>query len=176
MTGLDIVVLVIVGLAMAGGLLRGFVQEVLALAAWIAAVAAIYCFHTPLAERLYQFIGTPETAGVLAFALLLLVPYLVMKAIARWAGTKSRGSVLGWIDRVLGAGFGALKGLVLVVLAFSILALGYDSIWGAHGRPDWITQARSYPLISAASDELVQVIQERHDELSEQAEIVESEE
>ncbi len=36
MTGFDFIVLVIVGVAAVGGFMRGFVQEVLSLAAWIA--------------------------------------------------------------------------------------------------------------------------------------------
>ena len=60
-----------------------------------------------------------------------------------WLGKASRTSVLGPIDRVLGFGFGAVKGVIIVVLAFSVLVLGYDTVWGVGGRPDWITQARS---------------------------------
>ena len=41
MTGFDIVVLLVVGAAAAIGFSRGFVQEVLALAAWVIALGAI---------------------------------------------------------------------------------------------------------------------------------------
>jgi membrane protein required for colicin V production len=69
--------------------------------------------------------------------------------------------VLGPIDRLLGFGFGSIKGLIIVVLGFSVMVLGYDTVWGPGGRPDWITQSRSYPFINAASDELVQMIADR---------------
>ena len=80
---------------------------------------------------------------LLLFAILLLVPYGAVKALSRWAGQSSRGSLLGPIDRVLGFGFGGLKGMIIVVMAFSIVALGYDLAWGRSGRPGWITQART---------------------------------
>jgi len=80
---------------------------------------------------------------------------------ARWAGSASRKSLLGPIDRVLGLGFGALKGLILVVLAFSVLVLGYDTVWGLSERPAWLSQARTYPFINAASDALVTSLRER---------------
>ena len=97
----------------------------------------------------------------IAFALLLLVPYAIVKLAAKRMGEASRESVLGPIDRLLGFGFGTVKGLVISVLAFSVLVLGYDTVWGAGGRPTWITQARAYPFINASSAALVDIIAER---------------
>ena len=165
MTGFDIIVLIIVGVAAVGGFLRGFVQEVLSLAAWILALCAIRYLHTPLYEWLEPNIGTPSGAAVLAFALLLLIPYAGMKLIAGRLGESTRTSILGPIDRVLGFGFGAIKGAIVVTCAFALLVLGYDTVWGYAGRPNWITAARTYPLVNAAADELVQLIDERRERL-----------
>lgn len=164
MTGFDIAILLFVGLGAVMGFMRGFVHEILALVAWIAAVFAIYLFHTALTAWLAPHIGTASGAAVLAFGLLLIVPYAVMKLIAKWAGRRSRGSVLGPVDRVLGFGFGTVKGVIIVVLGFSVLVLGYDTVWGVAGRPNWITQARTYPFIDAASKSLVKLIGERRRE------------
>ncbi|MCZ8173124.1 MAG: CvpA family protein [Brevundimonas sp.] len=161
MTGFDIAVLVLVGLGAITGVLRGFVQEILALAAWVIALFAIHQLHTPLTEWLLPTMGNQSGASVLAFALLLLVPYAIVKLAAKRMGEASRDSVLGPIDRLLGLGFGAVKGLVITVIAFSLLVLGYDTVWGAGGRPDWITQARTYPFINASSEALVEMIAER---------------
>ena len=161
MTGFDIAVLLIVGLSAATGFVRGFVQEILALVAWVVALLVIHQLHTPLTAFLEPHIGTVSGAAILAFALLLLVPYAVVKILANWAGRTSRASVLGPIDRVLGFGFGGVKGMIIVVLAFSVVVLGYDSVWGAGGRPTWITQARTYPFVNASSEELVDLIAAR---------------
>lgn len=161
MTGFDIIVLLIVGVAAIGGFLRGFVQEVLSLASWALAIVAIRFLHTDLTAFLYEYIGTPSGAAVLAFVLLLLIPYIAMKLFARWAGRTSRNSILGPFDRVLGFGFGVVKGAVIVVMAFSLLVLGYDTVWGIDGRPAWMVTARTYPFVNASADELVQLIGER---------------
>lgn len=163
MTGFDIAVLLLVGLGAVTGFLRGFVQEILALMAWIFSLFAIHYLHTPLTDFLVPRIGTPSGAAVLAFAILLLVPYAATKAIANWLGAASRSSVLGPIDRVLGFGFGAVKGTVIAIMGFSVLVLGYDTVWGVGGRPDWITQSRSYPFINAGSEALVQMIADRRE-------------
>ena len=161
MNAFDIIVLLIVGTAAAGGFMRGFVHEALSLLAWVLAIFAIRYLHTDLTAAIFEFIGTPTAASLLAFALLLLIPYAAMRLIARRAGETSRNSVLGPIDRVLGFGFGAVKGTIVVVFAFSMIALGYDAGWGITGRPEWMTSARTYPFINASSEEMVQLIAER---------------
>lgn len=168
MTGFDLIVLLIVGVAAVGGFLRGFVQEVLSLAAWALAVLAIRFLHTDLTAAILDFMGSPVTASILAFALLLLVPYAGMKLIASMAGRGARRSVLSPIDKVLGFGFGAVKGLVIAVIAFAVLVLGYDTVWGSAGRPVWIAEARSYQLVDAGSRAMVQIIAERRARLQEE--------
>ena len=139
MTGFDYIVLLIVGIAAVGGFLRGFLQEVLSLAAWVLAAFAIRFLHTPLTTALQEYIGSHITTSLLSFTLLLLIPYAAMKVIANNVGTASRGSVLGPVDRVLGFGFGALKGM------------------------------RSYELVDASSRALVEVLADRRAILREQA-------
>lgn len=168
MGSFDILVLVIVGVAAVGGFMRGLVQEMLSLAAWFLAVFAIHYLHSPLYESLRDWIGSGTPVAILAFVLLLLIPYAAMKLIAGRAGETSRASFLGPIDRVLGFGFGAIKGAIVVVVAFSVLVLGYDSVWGVAGRPNWITSARTYPLVNAGADSLVQMIEDRRAKLREQ--------
>jgi membrane protein required for colicin V production len=164
MTGFDIAILLLVGMGAVIGFLRGFVQEILALIAWIVAVVAINVFHGPLDAWLTPHVGSASGAAVLAFAILLIVPYAVIKIVANWAGRTSRSSVLGPVDRVLGFGFGTVKGVIVVVLGFSVLVLGYDTVWGVGGRPTWITHSRTYPFINAASESLVKLIAERRRE------------
>lgn len=161
MTGFDYVVLIIIGAGAVGGFFRGFVSEVLALAAWGLALLAVHWFHEPLTSQLSHYLPTDTGAGILAFALLMLVPYAATKVIANQAGAITGNSLLGPVDRLLGFGFGGVKAAIITVLGFSVLVFGYDVVWGANGRPNWISQARVYPLLNAASEEAVSLIAER---------------
>jgi membrane protein required for colicin V production len=161
MTGFDIAVLLVVGFGAVTGFVRGFVEEVLSLLAWIFSLAAIHYLHTPITDFFTPYIGNTSGAAVLAFAVLLLIPYAAIKVLAGWLGRTSRSSVLGPIDRVLGFGFGMIKGVLIMVVAFSVLVLGYYTVWGPKGRPDWITQARTYRFIDASSMALVDMIAQR---------------
>ena len=161
MTGFDIAVLLVVGLGAITGFMHGFVQECLALAAWIVAVVAIHTLLPAMSDLLLPYVHSTSGAYVLAFAILLLVPYVGIKFIANRLGSATRNSVIGPIDRVLGFGFGAVKGTLIVVLAFAVVTLGYDVAWGRAGRPTWLTHSRTYPFINACSDKLLAEIAAR---------------
>src|SRR3546814_9607298 len=111
----DFMVFAVVGIAAIGGFMRGLVQEVLSLASWILAAFAIYYLHRPLTEALAVYLEAEPATSILAFALLLLIPYAAMKVIANYVGQASSNSFIGPIDRVLGFGFGLLKGALIVV-------------------------------------------------------------
>jgi membrane protein required for colicin V production len=163
MTGFDIIVLVIIGVAAIGGFLRGLVQEVASLAAWVLAIFAIRYLHTPLTVWLnVHVIETTRGSSLLAFALLLLIPYAGTKLLARQVTEVTKHSILGPVDRVLGFCFGMVKGAIVVVMAFSMLVLGYGIIWEQQGgRPSWIVNARSYELVNEGTDRLVKMIRDR---------------
>jgi membrane protein required for colicin V production len=169
MTGFDLLVLLIVGIAAVGGFMRGFVQEVFSIAAWVLAAFAIRYLHTPLTLAMQKYLGSGVSTSLLAFALLLLIPYAAMIVIAANVSPASKGSVLGPIDRVLGFGFGALKGVLITILAFSLLVLGYDSVWSYKGRPAWMTTGRTYEFVDASSRSLVEVLAERRARLQSEA-------
>ena len=169
MTGFDYVVFLVVAVGAIGGFFRGFVEEVLSLAAWCIVLVAVHYGLEPLTEVVRPHLKSDTGAGVLAYALLMLVPWGLMRLIARKLGEASRDSMLGPIDRLLGFGFGAVKGSILMVLGFSLLVFAYDVVWGVKGRPDWITQARTYRFLNAASEELVTMIADRREAAAQEA-------
>ena len=101
-------------------------------------------------------------AAVLAFALLFGVTFLGLRMAARSLGNKSKASAIGGFDRILGLGFGLVKGLVGATLIFTLAALVSDTIYGgASKRPVWMTSSKTYPLLNAMSGALVTMVEER---------------
>ncbi len=162
LTALDILVLIAVLGSAALGFARGFVTEVLSLFAWIAVVAALKLLHVPVAQVLTGFVGTASGAAVLAFALISGVVYIGGRLVARAIGARTRTSILGPLDRALGLGFGALKGLILASLAFLLVVLVVDTTGGGPTRrPEWITTSRTYPLLNATSASIADFVDRR---------------
>lgn len=151
MTVVDILVFLLIGGCAVFGLVRGFVHEALSMIAWVLAILAVSLFHEPVTGLLTPFVGTESGAAVLSFVLIFVITFFSGKFLAKALGARTRTSVLGPIDRVLGAGFGALKGLIGAALVFLAFSLVYDTIYGGQARrPDWLTDARSYPLLRAS--------------------------
>jgi len=156
LTGLDIIVLLAICGGAILGLIRGFVTEVIALFAWVAAIFALKLLHGPATKLLLHVVGNASGASVLAFVLIFLVVYAGGKLIAGSIGRRTRTSVLGPIDRVLGFGFGALKGLIIVTLGYLLINLGYDTLYGATSeRPGWMRHSRTHPLLNATGRAIV---------------------
>jgi membrane protein required for colicin V production len=162
LTALDMLVLIGIALAALLGLKRGFVAEVLSLFAWVAAVIALKLLHAPLTELLSGSIGTVSGAAVLAFALLTGGTFFLGRIVANALGQRTRSSVLGPVDRALGFGFGALKGVILASLAFMLAALVVDTARGGRlNRPEWMTKSRTYPLLNATSAGIADILDRR---------------
>jgi len=164
LTALDIVVLALVGGGAIFGFLRGLVQEVTTLLAWVLAIAAVRFLHPAVTGLVGGWVGTPGGAAMLAFVLLFVGTFLLAKWGSLAMGRRSRASIVGGFDRGLGAGFGAVKGLLIAATGFLLVTLLYDIGYGDAQRPAWMTDSRSYPALNATSAAMSQVIADRRAE------------
>jgi membrane protein required for colicin V production len=158
MTALDVFVFLLLIGGAAIGFVRGFVHEVISLFAWVVAIAMLKLFHTQLWTGIQNSFDTSPAAGaVLAFAILFIPSFVLVKLLARKLGGRTRSSrILGPFDRVLGGGFGALKGLLGVTLFFLLANLATDMVYGPKAeRPEWMTKSRTYPLLNASGRAIV---------------------
>jgi len=164
MTALDVFVFLLLIGGAAIGFVRGFVHEVISLFAWIVAIAMLKLFHTQLWSGIQNSFDTSPAAGaVLAFAILFVPSFVLVKVLARQIGGRTRRhAMLGPFDRVLGGGFGALKGLLGVTLFFLLANLATDMVYGPQAdRPEWMTRSRTYPLLNASGRAIVDWVETR---------------
>jgi membrane protein required for colicin V production len=159
MTTLDIIVLfILAGGAILGGV-RGFVSEVLSLLAWALAIFALKMLHTPATGLLAPLIGSRGGAAVAAFVAVFGIVWFAGRIAADSIGRRTRSSILGPIDRLLGIGFGALKGLLIATVAYLGINLVYD-VWAGKDseRPEWLRTSRTYPLLSASGRAIIDFV------------------
>ena len=163
-TALDVFVFLLLIGGAAVGFVRGFVHEVISLFAWIVAIAMLKLFHSQLWGGIENSFHTSSAAAaVLAFAILFLPSFLAVKLLARSIGGKTRRhAVLGPVDRMLGGGFGAIKGLLGATLFFLLANLATDMVYGPQAdRPEWMTKSRTYPLLNASGRSIVDWVEAR---------------
>ena len=164
MTALDVFVFLLLIGGGAVGFVRGFVHEVISLFAWMVGIAMLKLFHTQLWTGLINSFHTSSpAAAVLAFAILFIPSFLIVKLLARSLGKRTRRhSMLGPFDRVLGGGFGALKGLLGATLFFLLANLATDMVYGPKAdRPLWMTKSHTYPLLNASGRAIVDWVETR---------------
>ena len=162
LTAMDIIVFLLIGGGAVIGVMRGFVMEVLSLFAWAAAIFALKLLHGPVANLFVHVVKSPSGASVLSFVLVFAAVFFGGKMIAASLGRRTKKSVLGSVDRALGLGFGALKGLLIATVIFLGVNLVYDTIYGgASERPAFVRNSRTYPLLNASGRAVVDWVQRR---------------
>ncbi len=139
--------LVVLGVLLLSGVLalaRGFVKEVLGIAGWVgAAIAALKLFPyvQPIARQHIPYqLAADALAGAGVFLVVLVALSLVSNAIAR----RVRDSEIGALDRSLGFVFGLMRGALVLSLAYLALV----QFVPPKEHPDWITGARSLPIVA----------------------------
>lgn len=159
MTTLDMIVILLLGGGAVLGGLRGFVSEVLSLFAWAGAIFALKLLHTPVTNLLTPLVGSHGAAAVAAFVAVFGFTFFAGRILADTLGRRTRSSILGPIDRLLGVGFGALKGLLVATVGYLALNLVYD-VWEGKGavRPEWLRTSRTYPLLSASGRAIIDFV------------------
>lgn len=125
MTWLDYLVLGVLVLSIGWGVWRGLVREIMSLAGWVIAFLAANLFAAPLAEFLPASVSRPEYRSLIAFVAIFLVTLFVTTLGSVWLAKVIHAAGLGGLDRLLGALFGLLRAL-LIVLAAAIVA-GFTS-------------------------------------------------
>lgn len=161
LTALDIVVLLLIVFGGLAGFARGFVTEVLSLLAWVAAFFAVRLLY-PAGEKLALRVTHAESsAAILAFAVIFLTTFIAFRMVAAELGDRTRSSVVGPVDRVLGLGFGAFKGLLFAAVIWLVLGLGFDTVAADGPRPEWLTASRTAPLLTVTSKAMVDFVEKR---------------
>jgi membrane protein required for colicin V production len=145
MTAFDYCVLAVMALSIALSIWRGFLRELLSLAAWVAAFLGATLLAADVA-RVLPMGGADPTLRLLAAMLLLFVGILIVGSIiALLLSMLIKKAGLDVIDRLLGAVFGAARGLILVLI---LVLIGGLTVFPS--QPFWKNAMFSPPLEAAA--------------------------
>lgn len=148
----DYVILAVFAVSILIGLLRGFTREVLGVVGWVLAFWVAFTFTHQTAEWLTPHIATPSVRRVAAFGGLFLGVLLLSSVITFFIGRMVRDGALAAADRTLGAGFGLLRGLVLIA------ALIWVAGTTAARQDPWWQQSAFIPRLEWMADVLKAVV------------------
>lgn len=149
-TLLDLILLVVMLVSALLAMIRGFMREILSIAAWaIAAIAAIYSFPrlVPLAKQSFSAWPDMVTTGVVVGGV-FLVTLLIVSVITVRISDMVLDSRVGALDRTLGFLFGLGRGLIIVVVAF----LFFSWLVPPRAQPEWVRNAKSVVVLQSTGD------------------------
>lgn len=132
MTIFDYVVLGIVGISVLLSMLRGFLRETLSLVSWVVAFFVARLYTMQLMPLLPEAIPGEQLRLLAAFLILFLSTLLICSLLAIALSELFKQIGLGWLDRMLGAMFGVLRGVLIVcvvVLLAGLTALPREAGW-----------------------------------------------
>jgi membrane protein required for colicin V production len=122
MNGADVVLSGIVALSAVIGLMRGLVRELLSLLVWIFAFCVAVAYAPAFAPRLSGIAAEPMVRHVVAIVVLFVLA-LVAGGLLQWVLQRLIETTgLTGTDRLLGFIFGALRGVVVCVVALMALS------------------------------------------------------
>ena len=117
MTTIDIIILIALGAGVIVGFMKGFIRQLASILGLIVGLLAAKALYTSLAVKLCPTVTDSMTAFVIIWIAVPLIFTLVASVL-----TKALEAVsLGWLNRMLGAGLGALKYLLLVSLVICVI-------------------------------------------------------
>lgn len=155
MAALDWVFVAILAASLLLGAWRGLVYEVLSLVSWIAAFVLAQLFAPDVAAVLPMG-QAPEVARYAAAFVLVFIVVVFAGGLLAWLIKKAVEAVgLRPVDRVLGAGFGVLRGaLLLMAIAIVVNMTSFK-------RADWWEESKAAEISTAAVKQLKPVLPER---------------
>ena len=141
----------LLGVMLVSGLLalvRGFMREILSIAAWGAAAVVTLYSYAKLLPTAKGYFGSDTIATIVVIAGTFIATLIVVSVITVRISDMILDSRIGALDRTLGFLFGLARGLLIVVVAYEFF------IWlvPEKQRPDWVQQAKSRAVLDASGE------------------------
>jgi membrane protein required for colicin V production len=153
-TWLDMILIGVMLISALLAMIRGFMREVLSIAAWgIAAIVTLYSY-----AKLLPFAKTYFNNDIVATAVVVggtfVLTLLVVSVITVRFSDMVLDSRVGALDRTMGFLFGLGRGLIIVVVAFLFFAW----LVPERSQPEWVRSAKSRVVLQGTGDWLISML------------------
>ena len=155
----DIIVIVILGYCLIRGVFRGLVKELSSIVGVFGGFYAAYTYYPVLAKPLSKWIANAGYLNILSFLIIFCGVFIIISILGIIINYLLKIVFLGWLDRVSGAMFGAMKGILIV----SVLLIALTAFL-PKGTPV-IKDSLLSPYVTLVSEKMAKVISKdmKHD-------------
>src|SRR5258707_8620736 len=149
--------IILIGVMLISGLLamiRGFMREILSIAAWVIADGATLYAYSKLLPFAKSYFNNDIVATGVVIGGTFLLTLIVVSIITVRFSDMVLDSRVGALDRTLGFLFGLGRGLIIVVVAF----LFFDWLVPPRTQPAWVANAKSKVVLQSTGDWLMSML------------------
>jgi len=105
------------------GVIRGFTREILGLVSWIVALVAALLLAPSAVGWLESYVSTPSLRIASSYALVFFVVLVLGAVVTAVVSMLVRKSALSGFDRMVGGGFGLIRGVLIAVVVVWLVGL-----------------------------------------------------
>lgn len=149
MATFDAVVLALLLISVCLGAWRGLIYELFSLVGWVVAFFIARLLAPELALHITAYGPTEPVAYALGFVAAFIVMAFVWGLVSALARKMVDAAGLRPVDRTLGACFGALRAMVVLLVVTVVIvstSLGQSDWWGQSLAGQWLRAALAYVL------------------------------
>jgi membrane protein required for colicin V production len=121
MNSFDIFIIVVVGFCLIRGVFRGLIKELSSIIGVLAGFYGAYTYYMKLAKLLSKWISDTGYLNILSFLLIFCAVFIIISVLGVVIKYLLNIAFLGWVDRICGAGFGLMKGVLIVAVVLITL-------------------------------------------------------
>lgn len=151
MNELDIVILVFIAIGALVGLFRGFFKEIVGTIGILVA-AIVANFVSPYTIPYFGgWIGNENIAAIVVWAIVFVLAMFLMSKVAYLLSRILKAAQLGWLNRLAGGAFAAIKYCLIAALVISLLEIICSHVEGLK-ITDYLHGSQVVPMLHDAVD------------------------
>ena len=148
---IDILILIIILVSCMVATFRGFIKEIFSILSWVLSLFVAFNLFNKFKLELIDYISQKIIIDIIAFSFPFLTTLLISHLISKWLSPKFNFSEILFLDKVLGFLFGALRGILIVVLLY----FGFLYLIGKEKKiPNLLLEAHTYVYLKNTADVL----------------------
>lgn len=163
MNSIDLIIIIVVLFFFVKGIFRGFMVELSALAGFVLGYITAFLYMEQANQIIFKYFPnlSVNIANIISFALIFVFVNIIMKIIGNMLTKTLKFAMLGWLNRLLGGTFGALKGItILTIIVFFLSMIPFtDSLLDKTGKKESVL----YPYLES----LLPVLHEQYENIKE---------
>ncbi len=119
----DITIIIILGFCVIRGVFRGLIKELASIIGVLGGFYAAYSYYMVLARLLSRWISNTAYLNILSFLIIFCGVLIIISILGVVIKYVLNIAFFGWVDRICGAGFGIIKGILIAsVLLITLTA------------------------------------------------------